>query len=93
LTSTVPKVISTPDIFIKERSASDDFIICASDGFWDEVTEVDMISEVYQNMPKLKSATEMSKHLVEMAKKGTDYRDDTTVVMVVLRPWWDPSSE
>lgn len=92
------KVIVTPDIFIRERLPSDDFILSASDGLWDFAKSEEVANAVYSLMPKLKSASAVAKEIAGMAKKDGKYKDDTTVVLLILRPWWDvpevmPTSE
>ena len=82
-------VVATPDILIKERSPTDDFIILASDGLWDKMQNEQVVDAVYNLMTKHKCATATARELVKMAKgdKGTCH-DDTTVVLIVLRRWW-----
>ena len=57
------------------------------------MTDEEAIREIYTHMPRLKSAKAVAQHLVEKCKKCGAFMDDTTVVLVVLRPWWEETAE
>lgn len=76
-------VIANPDIYIRSILNKNEFMILASDGLWDVVTNEEVILFVKQRINKM-YLTDISKQLVNYAlMKGSG--DNITVIVCVVR--------
>ena len=81
-------VTSEPEILTKELTAKDKYIILASDGLWDVISEQDCAEIVYHTISEGNHAKIASQALVEEASnrwksKGNNI-DDISVIVVLL---------
>jgi len=77
-------VSSVPHIFQVELTPQDHFIVMACDGLWDKLTYDDVISGVSRLRREGKSATDISKALVQEAL-DKDSMDNVTCVVIFLQ--------
>ena len=76
-------VICEPEFFCKKIKEYDKYIIIASDGLWDVISENDIIEFVNTYENKILSSEEFSKKIVELAiKKGT--KDNVSCIVIKL---------
>nr|GMC84247.1 protein kinase and PP2C-like domain-containing protein [Ipomoea batatas] len=77
-----PAVTAEPEISETILSADDEYIVMASDGLWDVVSEADVVSIIRDTV---KEPGMCSKRLAtEAAERGS--KDNITVIVVFLRP-------
>ena len=76
-------VICEPEFFCKKIKEHDKYIIIASDGLWDVISENDIIEFVNTYENKILSSEDFSKKIVELAiKKGT--KDNVSCIVIKL---------
>ncbi len=79
-------LIADPEVIVFDLKAQDEFIIMASDGFWDVITneEVIPLTNSYFQMYKRTALGKVVQGLVEEAhKRGSS--DDITVLLLILK--------
>ncbi|XP_070047986.1 protein kinase and PP2C-like domain-containing protein isoform X1 [Nicotiana tomentosiformis] len=77
-----PAVTAEPEITLTTLSAEDEYIVMASDGLWDVVSETDVVNIIRDTV---KEPGMCSKRLAtEAAERGS--KDNITVIVVFLRP-------
>ncbi|KAG0461265.1 hypothetical protein HPP92_021562 [Vanilla planifolia] len=77
-----PAVTAEPEIIETTLSADDEFLVMASDGLWDAVSNKEVISIINN---KVKEPAMCSKRLgSEAIERGS--KDNITVIVVFLRP-------
>eukprot|EP00118_Oscarella_pearsei_P018261 m.186393 g.186393 ORF g.186393 m.186393 type:complete len:276 (+) comp39347_c0_seq1:159-986(+) len=76
-------VISTPDVIVHDITPADDFVVLASDGLWDVVSEESAVKRVAKMLKENTTAQTAADRLAQKAiKRGTF--DNTTVIVVYL---------
>merc|ERR1712096_493218 len=86
-------VIAVPDVSSFTFDEGDRFIVLATDGLWDVITEDEVVTIVDQN----EAATDACKELIQEAKQrwhsqNGQYCDDITITCVML-PCFQPDIE
>ncbi|CAL9084901.1 unnamed protein product [Musa textilis] len=77
-----PAVTANPEIIVTCISADDDFLVMASDGLWDVISNEEVVSIIKDTV---KEPSMCSKRLAtEAAARGS--KDNITVIVVFLRP-------
>lgn len=83
--SSVPALIAEPDFIDVPIQSSHDFLLLGTDGFWDYVSEAQIMTTVYEGLlDESLSLAEIPRRLIELAKEG-DSQDNITVTLVLLK--------
>lgn len=75
--------VATPELVTVQLEATDDFIICATDGLWDKVGSADAINAARRSLAENRDPTAASQMLVERAQKLGSL-DNISVITVLL---------
>ena len=82
-------VLAEPDIFEYTLNESDKFIVCATDGVWEYLSNDDVmetIKDIYENNGKAEEACEMivKRASLEWRKENNKTMDDISCVIIFL---------
>jgi len=82
-------MIPTPEVTKRKVTSEDKFLIMASDGLWEFISNADAVNFVDQFYSKGKPAIEACRYLIARAalawrENEGDYRDDITAIVVYL---------
>ncbi len=80
----VKSVIYRPDIFMAKRNEYQDFILLATDGLYDVMTNQEIVNFIYQQMKETYNLDIISKRLVNYAIKVKKSFDDVSVIIILL---------
>lgn len=81
----VPALIAEPDFIDVPVQPAHDFLLLGTDGFWDYVSESQILKTVYESLlDEALSLAEIPRRLIELAKEG-DSQDNITVTLVLLK--------
>lgn len=80
----VKSVIYRPDIFMAKRNEYQDFILLATDGLYDVMTNQEIVNFVYKEMKQTYDLDLVSKRLVNYAIKIKKSMDDVSVIIILL---------
>eukprot|EP00210_Caulerpa_lentillifera_P004030 g3845.t1 len=78
-------LISTPEVHVEPYGADDEFVVLASDGLWDVMSNQRVVQIVREQLMKSEDCETAAKALVNEAEV-LETRDNTTVVVVSLKP-------
>ncbi len=84
--NTVKSLIYRPDIFLAERNKYQDFILLATDGLYDVMSNQEIVNFVYKQITcdKTYDLDIISKRLVNYAKNVKKSIDDISVIIILL---------
>lgn len=77
-------VIYRPDIFMAKRNEYQDFILLATDGLYDVMTNQEIVNFVHKQMRTTYDLDIISKRLVEFSIKVKKSYDDVSVIIILL---------
>lgn len=77
-------VIFRPDIFIAKRNEYQDFIVLATDGLYDVMTNQEIITFIHKQIKNRHDIDIIAKMLVEYAIKDKKSYDDVSVIIIIL---------
>lgn len=80
----IKSVIYRPDIFMAQRNEYQDFILLATDGLYDVMTNQEIVNFVYQQIKETYDLDIISKRLVNYAIKVKKSIDDVSVIIILL---------
>jgi serine/threonine protein phosphatase PrpC len=75
--------VATPEVKSIELGESDDFLLLATDGLWDQVSSADAVAAARRSMAESRDPAAAAQALVERAQKLGSL-DNTSVVVVLL---------
>lgn len=80
-----PYISNQPDICCVELDGDEDFLVMASDGLWDHMTEDDIAVTVYKHIITNPENLNMITHCLAQTAKENGSSDNITVVIIFLK--------
>lgn len=80
----VKSVIYRPDIFMAKRNEYQDFIVLATDGLWDVMTNQEVVNFIHKQMKTTYDLDVISQRLVAYSIRVKKTMDDVSVIIILL---------